>query len=379
MPPPQFVDRRGEVLDPILRGEVRRIISNVPPPHFVRRGRLNDPYHDPSDYFYHHHHWPDLSREPPLTPQWRRPRQGPVTPSPVHGAPATSPPHTHPLHHNRPIDLCSGNYSEDAIRDYIHTPQWGTVEEVNIHYNNVRVSLLANQDATNGKRICYNPKCEKKRKKPIRVYIGCCLTCFSSLVTRFTFEDIMTKEITMALSDFVGNRILPYGEVNDYLPDLYRISPVFGLQMVEIDSTAHHSHKIYAVDASRTQNLHEAHYIHGIGNDTPACTLRFLRGEDRIPTVEECDCVIQTLGSRFRNVPDYVIGNDIVLLVGYNAKTLNHAKQIRRYLSIFGPIVLRGCNHDGSGWVFTDFNQLLYQQILGKYYTLLYLHCIALM
>ena len=83
----------------------------------------------------------------------------------------------------------------------------------------------------------------------------------------------------------------------------------------------------------------------------------------------------------FINVPDYNASTDIVLLVQYNVTTPSHAKQIRRYLSIFGPVVVRGCNRDGSSWVYTDFGYLLCNQILGKYSTVLVLdlYCIALM
>ena len=119
------------------------------------------------------------------------------------------------------------------------------------------------------------------------------------MVTPFSFEDIMSREITNALPSFKRKkRKLPYEEVKDYELDHYQISPDFGLEMVEIDGQCHGDRQKYAGDAPRTRDLHEAHSVHG--NGTPACTLRFFHGFDIIPTVKDCNFVNETLHKRSR-------------------------------------------------------------------------------
>ena len=179
-----------------------------------------------------------------------------------------------------------------------------------------------------------------------------------------TFHDILSAEAEFHILGLIADKSC-HG-LRFHL-DLYRLLDNVALQWCEIDPYAHFALKseLYRLDASRVLEVIEAH-DRWVG--TAVQLLRLSCENRRIPTLEEAKFLIDTFNRNFANIPGYEEGKHIILLVNYDVTKIGVLVQVLRYLSIFGPGIVKGCNlHVDGTYEIVDYSSYLYsKQIRGK-------------
>ena len=331
-------------------------------PQFTRR-QPNQPIYAPPVHA-HNHHW--YSAPPVYTHQHR-----PIFPN---GNQFTQSYYDDLYYNNHTMSVNDiSNLSSNAIRLYIYKKKYtyqhgGDLHNLHRHVKNVRLSVNKYRD-----RGLKCALCDEKRLTWVKLEIslGLCRYCYRTYVTNFSYEEILAKEIYELLPEFNRNGILPVPTAALYELDLYRIiTSSSALESIEIDGPGHvidatNTNKLYCGDALRSKHISEENDIHVGG-----CIrlLRIFHGRERVPSSEDLRFVIDLLRNEFTNVPGgYDDPNkDLVLLLHYDINEYRANLQVRRWLSIFGPDVVRVLRYDGTHWVNVDLTSLLHNQIMGK-------------